>query len=145
MIRATHLLETNSSSDQVGDEIELDFDLRHRRRLVLTSKSGLRFLLDLEKTTALIDGDQLALDNGSKVTVRAKAERVAEITANSPQHLVQIAWHLGNRHLPTQILPNCLRILEDHVIVELARGLGATVKLCDAPFQPEGGAYEHGH
>jgi len=145
VIRATHLTKTSSHSQQSGDEIELEFDLRHRRRLVLTSKSGLRFLLDLKKATALMDGDELALDNGGTVTVRAKPERVAEISANSPQHLVQIAWHLGNRHLPTQILPNCLRILDDHVIVELARGLGARVKICKAPFQPEGGAYKHAH
>jgi len=145
VIRATHLTKTSRNSRSAGDEIELDFDLRHRRRIVLTSKSGLRFLLDLKKATALVDGDELALDDGSTIIVRAKPERVAEISAKSPQHLVQIAWHLGNRHLPTQILPDRLRILDDHVIIELARGLGAEVKLCEAPFQPEGGAYEHAH
>ena len=143
VIRATHLIEPPSNSSRTGDEIELDYDLRHRRRLTMTSLSGKHFLLDLAKAIALKDGDELALDDGTTVTVRARPEQVAEITATSPLHLVQIAWHLGNRHLPTQILPDRLRILNDHVIVELARGLGAKVELCEAPFQPEGGAYEH--
>ncbi|MBV1907052.1 MAG: urease accessory protein UreE [Pseudomonadales bacterium] len=151
MIRATHIEEINQAAESEQDIIELDFDLRHRRRMSMTSFSGKQFLLDLHKATVLKDGDLLALDDGSYITVRAKAERVAEITALNTQHLVQIAWHLGNRHLPTQILEHSLRILDDHVIVELAQGLGAQVEIIDAPFQPEGGAYEstqphnHGH
>ncbi len=143
VIRATHLVESSPGVSRSGDEIELDYDLRHRRRLSMTSNSGKHFLLDLAKAIALKDGDELALDDGTTVTIRARPEQVAEITATSPLHLAQIAWHLGNRHLPTQILPDRLRILNDHVIVELARGLGARVELCEAPFQPEGGAYQH--
>ena len=56
-------------------------------------------------------------------------------------HLVRIAWHLGNRHLPTQIMTKGLRIRRDHVIEEMVRGLGARVIEIEAPFDPEGGAY----
>ena len=145
MIRATHVISVKQQTKAPNDEIELEYDLRHRRRLVMTSSSGKEFLLDLPQATALLDGDNLSLDDGSVITVRAKTERVAEITANSATHLVQIAWHLGNRHLPTQILEDRLRILDDHVIVKLAQGLGARVDVIDAPFQPEGGAYAHEH
>jgi urease accessory protein len=66
----------------------------------------------------------------------------------------RIAWHLGNRHLPTQILARAVRIRRDHVIAEMAAGLGARVIEIEAPFDPEGGAYDgagahahggHGH
>ena len=60
--------------------------------------------------------------------------------------LARIAWHLGNRHTPTQILPGALRIRADHVLEHLLTDhLGATVTRATAPFDPEGGAYGHGH
>jgi urease accessory protein len=65
---------------------------------------------------------------------------------------VRIAWHLGNRHLPTQLLPGdnanspggFLRIRHDHVIAEMVEGLGGACQPVLAPFDPEGGAYEGG-
>ena len=58
---------------------------------------------------------------------------------------LRLAWHLGNRHLPTQLLGDRLRIRRDHVIAEMAAGLGAEVREIEAPFDPEGGAYGTGH
>jgi urease accessory protein len=37
-----------------------------------------------------------------------------------------------------------LRIRPDHVIEDMARGLGAEVRIIRAPFRPEGGAYAKG-
>ena len=111
----------------------------------MTSVAGKSFLLDLQEAVALHDGDVLELDDGSTVLVCAMAERVADISATDAQHLARVAWHLGNRHLPTQIFADRLRIAYDHVIVDMVQGLGATVDVIDAPFQPEGGAYHHAH
>ena len=62
------------------------------------------------------------------------------------EKLVQLAWQLGNRHLPTQILDDHLRIRQDHVIKDMLIGLGAEVKEITAPFNPESGAYSgHSH
>jgi urease accessory protein len=144
LIRALRVV-TADQSQRSQDTIELDFDHRHRRRMMMTTASGQAFLLDLPSATVLKDGDSLELDDGSLVMVKAKPERVADIWADSPQHLSKLAWHLGNRHLPTQVFADRLRILDDHVIVEMVRGLGATVDIVDAPFQPEGGAYAHPH
>ncbi len=60
---------------------------------------------------------------------------------------MRIAWHLGNRHLPVQVLSDSIRIRFDHVILEMLQGLGGKTELRDAPFHPENGAYahEHGH
>jgi urease accessory protein len=66
---------------------------------------------------------------------------LAEIRAADPLALTRVAWHFGNRHLPTEITPKALRIRRDPVIEAMAEGLGARVIALEAPFNPEGGAY----
>ncbi len=145
MIRATRVIAAGDWQSQPVDTVVLDFDDRHRRRVVMAGEQGTKFLLDLPKAVAIADGDGLALEDGGIIAVQAKAEAVAEVTANDPEHLARIAWHLGNRHLLTQIAGDRLRIREDHVIIDLVKGLGATVAIIQAPFHPEGGAYGHHH
>jgi urease accessory protein len=127
-----------------ADTIVLDFDGRRRRRFAMTAEAGLAFLLDLPGTTTLRDGDGLVLRDGAVVRVKAAPERLVEITAPHLAALVRIAWHLGNRHLPTQLLGDRLRIRDDHVIREMIEGLGGTCASIAAPFDPEGGAFGHG-
>ncbi len=121
------------------DTIALDFDQRHRRRVRLVTASGRDILLDLPQARRLRDGDGLVLPDGL-VRVQAAGEAVMDIHA-APDTLMRIAWHLGNRHLPVQMLDGALRIRADHVIADMAAGLGGHVHALDAPFQPEGGAY----
>lgn len=142
MIRAIEV-RPNGAGPAI-DTVVLDFDDRHRRRLAMTGEGGLAFLLDLAEAAALKDGDGLVLEDGRVVAVRAAPERLVEIEAASLGELVRIAWHLGNRHLPTQLLGDRLRIREDHVIAEMVHGLGGKVHAVEAPFDPEGGAYGHG-
>ncbi len=111
----------------------------------MTGEEGLAFLLDLAGATPIRDGDGLELEDGRIVAVEAAAEPLTEITAADPPHLVRLAWHLGNRHLPTQLNGDRLLIRRDHVIEEMLVKLGATVIHVEAPFDPEGGAYGHGH
>lgn len=126
------------------DTLTLDYDDRHRRRRRYTGERGLAFLLDLPEAAVLRDGDGLALEGGGFVLVRAAPEPLVEVTAESPERLARLAWHLGNRHLPTRIEAGRLLIRDDHVIVEMLRGLGAAVRRVSEPFDPEGGAYgEH--
>ncbi|MBV8917992.1 urease accessory protein UreE [Bradyrhizobium sp.] len=150
MIRATKVKSQHRWQDAPADTVVLDFDNRHRRRMAMTGTRGLEFLLDLEHAVALRGGDALVLEDGRLIEVVAAAEPLLEIKGRDPQHLVRIAWHLGNRHLPTQIMAKGLRIRRDHVIAAMVRGLGARVIEIEAPFDPEGGAYEggshaHGH
>jgi len=126
------------------DCVVLDFDARHRRRIVMHGEAGLDFLLDLPAAVALADGDALALEDGGVVAVKAAPERLIEVRAGDGLPLVRIAWHLGNRHLPTEILEDALRIREDHVILDMLEKMGARSERIEAPFNPEGGAYGHG-
>ena len=131
-----------------ADTIVLDFDDRHRRRMMMTGTRGLEFLLDLPEAIALRGGDALILEDDRLIEVVAAPEPLFEIRGHDSHHLVRVAWHLGNRHLPTQIMPKALRIRCDHVIKDMLLGLGARVIEIEAPFDPEGGAYAeggHGH
>ena len=144
MIRATRVLPHHRWDQAAADTIVLGFDDRHRRRMAMTGTRGLKFLLDLENAVALRGGDALVLEDGRLIEVVAAPEPLAEIRCTDPQHLVRVAWHLGNRHLPTQIMAKGLRIRRDHVIEAMIKGLGARVNEIEAPFDPEGGAYAGG-
>jgi urease accessory protein len=127
--------------DETADIVTLAFLDRHRRRIRLVADSGAPFLLDLGRAHRLSDGDGLELDEGGYVWVRAAAERVIEIAAETPTDLLRIAWHIGNRHLPVQALEGRLRIRDDHVIATMVEGLGGSISRLEAPFDPELGAY----
>jgi urease accessory protein len=150
MIRATEVKGQHRWAEAPADTVVLDFDDRHRRRMAMTGTRGLEFLLDLEHAVALRGGDALVLEDGRLIEVVAAPEPLLEIKGSDPHHLIRVAWHLGNRHLPTQLMPKALRIRRDHVIEAMVRGLGARVIEIEAPFDPEGGAYaasvhDHAH
>lgn len=145
MIRATKVLAPHAFAEAaVVDRVVLDYDDRHRRRRAMEGVEGTAFLLDLAEAVPLVSDSGLELEDGRVVMVVAAAEPLAEIRTSDPNHMVRVAWHLGNRHLPTQIMGTRLRIRRDHVIEDMVRGLGARVTAIEAPFDPEGGAYGHG-
>jgi urease accessory protein len=125
------------------DQVLIDYDRRFRRRIVLTTVAGAEILIDLPQAVRLRDGDGLAVPSGI-VRVRAQPEALMEIHAHSDAELIRIAWHLGNRHLPVQLLGDRIRIRSDHVIGEMVEGLGGHVDDIQAPFDPEAGAYAGG-
>lgn len=145
MICTTTSLHTHNPADT----ITLDETARHRRRVKMVSDGGIEFLLDLPKAKLLRHGEGLVLDDGRVIEVVAASEELFEITARDAHHLLQLAWQLGNRHLPAQIGAgsgsSTIRIRRDEVIRDMLLGLGATIKDISAPFDPEGGAYDERH
>ncbi len=152
MRRANAVMPAGSwdPNDQDGLTVaELTFDERYRRRVVLHDTKG-EFLLDLEKPIALRDGDGLLLEDGAVILVRAADEHVADISAPTAADIARIAWHIGNRHTPLQVLDDGdLRFQDDGVLSKMVEGLGGKVTHRHAPFAPEPGAYaqksHHGH
>lgn len=131
-----------------SDQVVLDADERHRRRIALTAEGGLKFLLDLPQATVLQDGDGLLLDDGAIVQVVSRPESLVEISAADSHALARLAWHLGNRHAEVQVIGDRLRIRRDRVLEAMLEQLGARLTPVVAPFEPERGAYEshaHGH
>ena len=73
----------------------------------------------------------------------AAPQRLLEVRADSPEHLVRVAYHIGNRHAPAEVAADALYIEHDHVLAEMVRAQGCTATPVMRPFQPERGAYEH--
>ncbi len=127
--------------DAVGS-VTLAFGDRHKRRFKMADDGGVPFLLDLEAAVLLADGDGLVLEGGGVILVRAATEPVADIHCSSLEETARMAWHIGNRHTPLQVLEGgVLRILDDHVLVHMVESLGARTERHPAPFAPEPGAY----
>jgi urease accessory protein len=143
MRRATRVLPAGqwATGEQVAT-VTLAWAERHRRRLRMCDDEGEAFLLDLERAASLCDGDGLTLQGGGVICVRAADEAVLDVWPETAAEAARLAWHLGNRHAPVQVLAcGRLRLLEDPVLADMLRGLGAAVRLSRAPFAPETGAY----
>ena len=138
---AYKVLQDGQFPVEPDDSITLDEEDRYRRRIMLTSDSGFEFLLSLQKAERLNHGDGLLLDNGHVVRVLARPEPLLEVRGTSPLHLMTLAWHLGNRHQPSEIYEDHLRIRSDAVIADMLAGLGASLTPVEAPFSPMSGAY----
>lgn len=132
------------------DSVAMAYDERKRSRLKVTLASGIEAGIFLERGDHLHGGDKLVAEDGSTVVeILAAPENLIEAIADSPLLFARTAYHLGNRHVPVQILPTDnggkLRFQADHVLADMARGLGCSVGETEAPFQPEPGAYGGGH
>ncbi|MEH6646657.1 urease accessory protein UreE [Sulfitobacter sp.] len=123
------------------DTCKLSYGGRFLRRKVIQTLDGQSMLVDLPKTTSLNHGDAFETTEGQLVEVIAAEEELLEITG---ENLVQLAWHIGNRHTPCQIETDHLLIQNDPVIGHMLEHLGAKVMQVLRPFTPEGGAYGHG-
>ena len=129
-------------AEALEGEVTLAYDQRHRRRLRMTDDAGRPFLLDLDRAARLADGDGLAVEGGGFIRVRAAAEAVCEVRAATTAAAARLAWHIGNRHAPLQVLADgTLRIRDDPVLAAMLEHLGAAVTRGRAPFTPEPGAY----
>ena len=147
---ADMLTLTRRSTAPATDSVALGYDARKRSRLRVTLASGREAGIFLERGEHLQGGDRLATEDGSAVVeVVAAPEQLIEVVADSPLLFARAAYHLGNRHVPVQILPTeaggRLRFQADHVLADMVKGLGCSVAEIEAPFQPEAGAYGGGH
>ena len=125
----------------------LDFAQRSAQKVTVTSVKGATIEIDLHEPVRLRTDDLLVLDDGGLVEVVAAPEPLIEARAADVAGLSRLAWHLGDRHVPVQVLPNRIRARRDAAIETLLGALGAKVAMIEAPFEPEGGAYasSHGH
>jgi urease accessory protein len=143
-LRATSFRRAENLGDEPFDIVVLDADARHIRRKRITLAQGEDILVDFEKPVRLEQGDRLVLEDGRVAKVVAAEEELMEVTARDQRHLVELAWHIGNRHLPAEIGPDRILLRRDRVIRAMLEQLGATVREVTEPFTPEHGAY-HSH
>jgi urease accessory protein len=134
------------------DSIILGGDQRRVQTAHLTGVNGTLIGLMLPEPVLLRMGDALELDDGTLIDIVVEPEALIEVRGNDLTHLARLAWHLGDRHVPVQVLSNRLRLRRDAALEAMLGQLGARLTAIDAPFDPEGGAYaapaahaHHGH
>jgi urease accessory protein len=150
-MRATRVLKpAERGGRKVADTVILDYAQRSAGAVTATGLKGGRFEIALAQPARLRTDDALLLEDGSLLEVVAAPEPLIEAragdVAGSVAGLARLTWHLGDRHIPVQMLPNRIRARREAGIEDLLKALGARVTPIDAPFEPEGGAYEsHAH
>jgi urease accessory protein len=143
MPRATRVVPAAERKDApVLDTLILPHAQRQAQKGFLFGVKGTCVELDFAEPVRLRTDDALVLDDGGLVEVVAEPEPLVEVRAADLPSLARLAWHLGDRHVPVQIFERKLRLKRDSTIEEMLASLGAKVVAIDAPFEPEGGAYE---
>ena len=146
MLEITARFETKDETALVHAELELPFDLRQKSRMRACLSTNEAVSVNLARGEILRGGDLLVTSDGRVVKVVASPEALLHVECDTPHALARAAYHLGNRHVPTELGQGYLRIAADHVLERMLDGLGARVRRIVAPFEPEGGAYGgHSH
>lgn len=144
-LRATSFRRAEPLGDEPFGIVVLDAEQRHIRRKRITLAHGEDVLVDFEKPVHLEQGDRLVMEDGRTAQVVAAAEALMQVTARDQQHLVLLAWHIGNRHLAAQVDAARILLRRDRIIRAMLEQLGATVTDVTEPFTPAHGAYHHEH
>lgn len=130
---------------EICGQLSLPYEQRQKRWLRAHLASGEPVALKLPRGESLRGGDLLAAPGLGAVEVLAAVEKVLHVECDCARDLARAAYHLGNRHAAVQVGHGFLRILEDPILEQMLRSLGATVKRIEVPFEPEPGAYGAGH
>jgi urease accessory protein len=137
-------LKIDRSMDQpraAERKLVLPFGDRAKSRARVKLDNGEEAGLFLERGSVLRHGDLLLADDGRVVEVQAASETVSTVHTDDARMLARASYHLGNRHVALQVGAGWLRYCHDHVLDDMLRGFGLDVKVEQAPFEPEGGAY----
>lgn len=143
-LRATSFRRAEALGSEPFAIVVLDAEQRHIRRKRITLASGEDVLVDFDKPVHLEQGDRLVLEDGRTAQVVAAPEELMAVTSRDPRHLVELAWHIGNRHLAAEIGADRILLRRDRIIRAMLEQLGATVTDVTEPFAPAHGAY-HAH
>lgn len=144
-----YLTQRVDSPGKLTASLTLPIDVRVKSRIKVTLNDGREAGLLLPRGLLLRGGDVLSNEDGSEfVQIIAADEGVSVVHCDDPFTLAKACYHLGNRHVPLQIMPGELRYHHDHVLDDMLRQFGLEVTFAHLPFEPEAGAYtseSHGH
>jgi len=134
MRRVVRVLGAGASASNPIDSVMLNADQRRVQTARLTGINGTEIGIMLPEAVTVRMGE-----------VVVAPEPLTEVRGNDLTHLARLAWHLGDRHVPVQIMPNRLRMRRDAALETMLGALGARLTPIEAPFDPEPGAYAHPH
>src|SRR3569832_703464 len=127
MIKVTAALPPNHGKGKAFAQLTLPSDQRRLRRKVLMVKD-VEVLVDFPEPVTLEHFGALQLEDGRIVEIIAAPEPLLEVTPKGAEHLAQLAWHIGNRHMAAQIEKMRILVPRDHVAKTKLAGLGADVR-----------------
>lgn len=133
-------LEANASTS--NGKLTLPIEQRVRSRLRAKLDDGRDAGLFLPRGTLLRGGDFLSSIDGTIIEVVSAEETVSTIYCKDTTLLARAAYHLGNRHIPLQVEEGWLRYQHDHVLDDMLVQMGLEIKVEQAAFEPEAGAYQ---
>ena len=139
------IIEKADHSHDFTWTLTLPFDLRQKARLHTTLDNGDEAGLFLKRGDTLRGGDILKAESGEKIKVISADEEVSTVYSSNSLLLTKACYHLGNRHVPVEINSTYIRYSKDHVLDQMIEQLGLDITHELAPFEPESGAYSHGH
>lgn len=145
MLRFEHLTDADVA---VYATLTLTFEQRVKSRQKIELDNGQPAGLFLARGSVLLHGQRLVAQSGEVVEVRAACESVSTVYVDDPVLMARACYHLGNRHVALQITERFTRYQHDHVLDAMLIGLGLSVVVEEAPFEPEAGAYDgagHAH
>ena len=134
----------DGDAPQPVDVVELSYEERFKRRVVLTARGGLSFLLDLPKAQELRAGWAVLLEDGRQVEILEADEALMIAVPRQAGDLATVAWHVGNRHMNCEILADRLVLQPNPVLAQMLEALGCSISYTQGPFRPLGGAFGHG-
>ena len=141
-MRAIRVIAATHRHDRpIADTVILDYAHRSAQQMAVTGVKGTALTIDLHAPGRLRTDDLLELEDGRLIEVVAAPEPLIEARATDVAALARLAWHLGDRHIPVQVLPNRIRAQRDPAVEALLTSLGVKLAQIEAPFEPEGGAY----
>jgi len=142
MLEAKSVISNNTTL-KTQATITLPFDQRHKRRCLMKADSGEEFLLNLQQTVILQDGDILELSDGRLISVKAADEDVLDLHSEEADTLIKLSWTLGNMHFPIEIRSSSIRVRYDHVLEHDLKSFGMKFIRHQAPFTPLVMAQKH--
>lgn len=146
MLRAVAYLPPGHGR-KIWDVSVLRHDERRVRRRAIPLAHGDEVLVDFPAPVSMQQHGALELSDGRCVEIIASEEELYAVRGRDAEHLMELCWHIGNRHAKAQIEggdDGRIVILREPVLRDMLVGLGATVTEVSEPFGPLEGAY-HSH
>ena len=131
--------------DEVYTTVFLTHEQRERGRLKLVGENGEEIRVFLDRGKPLLVGEYLRSECGKTIQIVGAVEDIAHASCEDWTTFAKACYHLGNRHTKVEVGERWLRIKPDHVLEEMLHLLGLVVTHEQGIFNPESGAYSHGH
>lgn len=145
MLEIEQRLGASTTDQPIYTTVVLDYEQRDKGRQKLVAANGEELRVFLERGNPLRIGELLQSTDGKLVQVEGAVEEVCEARCDDWETFAKACYHLGNRHVRLQVGDRWLRMKPDHVLEQMLELLGLTLTHCQSQFEPESGAYSHGH